>query len=149
MIYTKTVSKRIFNDNIIRAVDSVINATYFSEHGSEAKQYFERLEQYGNEYRTVFLKLPRQCGKTTYLKKLLDHFESSIGLGKFKLVVPRLVMKRELYDDDLRVETLHSFTSKYGNGYCIYPEVILYDEVSPNSKEKLYLGTKFTVGLYT
>ena len=148
MIYTKNKHLPSFDDTIIRSVDSVVNATYFAEDNLDAKAQLYP-EQYSNEYRTVFLKLPRRCGKTTYLKKLLDHFESNIGLGRVVLIVPKQVMKHDLYGRDSRVETVQSFAAKYSRGYCVYPRVILYDELHPNPKEKLYLGTKFTLGLYT
>jgi hypothetical protein len=153
MIYQQPEYKRPFDDSIIRSVDAVVNSTVNRNIG-DFKNYLSD-DEYEEEYRTVFMKLPRRCGKTVYLNKLLEHFQKNMGLNTW-LVVPKIVMKRELYFHHSRVLTLSEivdpnrifYQGLCGRGYSGRPDVMLYDEVHPDN-EKIIHGSKFTFGLYT
>jgi len=152
MIYQQPEHKKPFDDSIIRSVDSVVNSTFYKDSASFSSQIPN--EMYEREFRTVFMQLPRQCGKTVYLSKLLDRFQM-MGFHTW-LVVPKMTMKRELYSHHSSVLTLHEIAGPdrvfcfglNGRRYSGKPDVMLYDEVYPDN-EKIIPGCKFTLGLYT
>ena len=154
MIYQQPEYKRPFDDSIIRSVDAVVDSTFNKNTSLDIKQHLSN-GTYEREFRTVFMQLPRQCGKTVYLTKLLEHFDQKMGLQTW-LVVPKIVMKRELYFHHSKVLTLHEIADPSrvfclglnGRGYSDKPDVMLYDEVLPGN-EKIIRGSKFTLGLYT
>lgn len=148
MIYGSNKIEKPFDDTIIRSVDSLVNSVFYSDHNEKAKDCLT-LEQYSAEYRTIILKLPRQCGKTVYLKKLMQHFKNSTQYS-VNLIVPKLEMKSNLYHDSGNVYTPNEFSDKYhwGSADKNYPDILLYDELS-NKERYLPAGKIFTLGLYT
>lgn len=154
MIYQQPEYKRPFDDSIIRSVDAVVDSTFNKNTGLDVKQHLSDVA-YEREFRTVFMQLPRRCGKTVYLTKLLEHFNQKMGLQTW-LVVPKLVVKKELYFNHSRVLTLSEIIDPNrvfciglnGIGWSDKPDVMLYDEVHPVN-EKIIRGSKFTLGLYT
>ena len=73
MIYAKSY-KKPFDETVVRAIDSIFDELY-SNNNSTMKEYLSP-QQYVLEHKTAMLKVPRQTGKTEYLKKLhsvLDH----------------------------------------------------------------------------
>ena len=154
MIYQQPEYKKPFDDSIIRSVDAVVNSTFNKNTGLDIEQHFSN-GAYEREFRTVFMQLPRRCGKTVYLTKLLEHFEQKMRLQTW-LVVPKYVMKKKLYFNHSRVLTLSEIVDPNrvfclglnGRGWSDKPDVMLYDEVCPDN-EKIIRGSKFTLGLYT
>lgn len=75
MIYDN-IKHEPFDDTVVRAVDMMVDRLF----GQGIKSYhcYLSANQYVHEYNTLDLRLPRQCGKTTYLKKLLDHLPDSV-----------------------------------------------------------------------
>ena len=147
MIYKQNQKRKSFDESIIRSVDAVVNSTFHANHDEHLVHL--SLPQFSSEFRTVFLKLPRQCGKTTYLSRLKTHLETEYGLLVY-VVVPRLQMKKP-YENENHVyilSTLHS--EDFFRGYQKYPDVILYDEVSESTKGvRVIPGSLYTLGLYT
>lgn len=147
MIYNTTKMQKPFDDTIIRSVDSLVDAVFYTDNEYTSSKQYLSSDQYNAEYRSVFLKLPRRTGKTVYLTKLLQHFSNNTSF-KVSLIVPKMTMKHDLYRDDPRVYTLSTFKQKYAWGAIgNYPDIILYDEL--NNHESLYTGRIFTLGLYT
>lgn len=155
MIYSHIGFKRPFDDSIIRSVDAVVNTTFNKNISLDVKQHMPD-NIYEREFRTVFIQLPRRCGKTVYLNKLLDHFRRNTGLNTW-LVVPNMAMKKESYCNHSKVLTLREINDPNNYIFCRWlngledgnkPEVMLYDEVHPHT-ENIVRGSKFTLGLYT
>lgn len=154
MIYDKQKPK--FDDTIIRAVDLLVNATYYGNGGEYNTNPNMTDEIFKREYKTLFLLLPRQCGKSLYLTKLLNHFQNDLMLKTY-LIYPKLEMLK--YTDRYYKNDKSKFTiSQIHNMACPVwcpsptsnPDVMLYDEVDPAKyDEKMVRGKKFTLALYT
>lgn len=156
MIY-ETTRKPVFDDTIIRGVDAIVNGMYYSK-TEDYKVHLPPLA-YLNEYRSMFLSLPRQTGKTTYIKKLYSYLQDMSHH-------PVIVTRRKVDADDnfgRNFETktvceLKNIRAISGKQY--YYDVILFDEVQPQEAKEV-LGVispyqdrfcskiNFVLGLYT
>ena len=154
MIYDKTEKK--FDDTIIRAVDSLVNATYYGNGGEINNHPNRTAEIFEREYKTLFLGLPRQCGKSLYLSKLLKHFQNDLMLKTY-LIYPKMEMLKytdRYYKNDkskFTISQIHDMSNPaWYPSPTSKPDVILYDEVDPAKyDEKMVRGKKFTLALYT
>jgi len=156
MIYENT-RKPVFDDTIIRGVDSIVDGMYHRK----TETYAEHLPPiaYLNEFRSVFLALPRQTGKTTYIKKLYAHLQD---MGHCPVIITnRKIDADNSFGRSFEVKTLQqisdirSILSKQS-----HYDVLLFDEVHPDkAREALVLLTTyrnrftkkidFVLGLYT
>ena len=154
MIYDKQKPK--FDDTIIRAVDLLVNATYYGNGGEYNTNPNMTDEIFEREYKTLFLGLPRQCGKSLYLTKLLKHFQNDLMLKTY-LIYPKLEMLKytdRYYKNDKAKFTINQIHDMSNPAWCpgatSEPDVMLYDEVDPAKyDEKMVRGKKFTLALYT
>jgi len=156
MIY-KTTRKPVFDDTIIKGVDSIVDGMYHRK----TETYANHLPTiaYLNEFRSVFLALPRQTGKTTYIKKLYAHLQD---MGHCPVIITnRKIDADNSYGRNFEVKPIHQITD-IGSflGKQSYYDVLLFDEVHPDkAKQALALlstyqnrfTTKinFVLGLYT
>jgi len=154
MIYDKQKSK--FDDTIIRAVDSLVNATYYGNGGEYNTNPNMTDEIFKREYKTLFLGLPRQCGKSLYLTKLLNHFQNDLMLRTY-LIYPKLEMLKctdryyKNHESKFTISQIHDMSNPVWYSSPIGgPDVMLYDEVDPAKyDEKMVRGKKLTLALYT
>lgn len=156
MIY-ETTRKPAFDDTIIRGVDAIVNGLYYSK--TETYEAHLPPLAYLNEFKSAFLMLPRQTGKTTYIKKLYCHLQD---MGHRPVIVTRRKVDAERnFGRNFETKTtyeLKDIRTILGKQY--YYDVILFDEVPPQeAKEVLGLITSyqnrfcskinFVLGLYT
>lgn len=156
MIY-ETKPKPVFDDTIIRGVDKIVNGVYYNKR----EEYASHLPPFAylNEFRCVFLALPRQTGKTTYIKKLYTHLEN---MGHKPVIVTRRKIDAfHGFERNSNTKTLHQIKDiRTILGRQYYYDVVLFDEVQPqDAKEVLEIlssyqnrftsNIEFVLGLYT
>lgn len=157
MIY-ETKPKPVFDDTIIRGVDKIVNGLYYNKR----EEYVNTIPEihFLYEFKSAFLSLPRQTGKTTYIKKLYSHLKY-IGHNPL-IVVRRQVEKENSFGRNYNVMTMSQIKDIRGiMGKQSYYDVFLFDEVSPQETKGILeslicypnrlAGPKieFVLGLYT
>ena len=146
-----------FDDTIIRGVDGIVNGMYYNKTGFYAAHLPPIA--YLNEFRIAFLSLPRQCGKTTYIKKLYSHMKN---MGHRPLIVTRREIDvNESFGRDFEAKSVSRIRNPQTFlGKRHFYDIVLFDEVHPKeAKEVLEIiinyqngvGSKidFVLGLYT
>lgn len=157
MIYNKQENAP-FDDTIIRGVDKIVDGLYFRNDSKYAESLLTT--QYFDEYRTAFLKLPRQTGKTTYLKKLYLHFAQKGGHNPV-IVTNNFSQKRINYESGLETKTVQELKKRQTLvGRSAYYDIFLCDEVKPQEAKEVLAHlcqythnfsskVNFVLGLYT
>jgi len=156
MIY-ETTRKPVFDDTIIRGVDSIVDGMYHRK--TEAYEVHLPRLAYLNEFRSAFLSLPRQSGKSTYIKKLYSHMQD---MNHNPIIVtPRKRDADHNFGRNFETKTIQQLTDiRMIMGKKWDYDVIFFDEVHPiEAKKALGLITPyenifsskidFVLGLYT
>lgn len=155
MIY-ESENKPFFDDTFVRGVDKIVDGLYNKKHCEEYQHTLNPIA-YVMEFRSAFLSIPRQTGKTTYLKKLYLHMNQR---GHFPLIVTRKQIDvKTNYPNNFEAKTLSQLNSFRHQllGQRNRHDVILFDEVNQiEAKEVLdvvvmYNSSRinFVLGLYT
>ena len=145
MIYD-TKTRKVFNDSYVRAVDNMVDQVLFGSSDNRLYGYYEKYG-YQTESKTIFVHLPRQSGKTTYLCKLKRAL-SDKGYNTLLITRDTVTAKQLHAEFGIDCWSISSFNTeaRRGNGMMLW-EVILYDEIGPLSVKEY--GSKLTLGLYT
>jgi len=157
MIYNHGVTKP-FDDRFVRAADQVFDSLYQSERPERYEEHGDLvLHRHVLEHNSSLLQFPRQVGKTTYLKKLV---EALVRTNKNVLVaVPHVRMKKHhrRVEHNFHVEVVN--TIGLGNTFrgtnmkfdFIISDEVTYEEISTFLYEIEWLLQSNTIvfGLYT
>lgn len=157
MIYNHEVMKP-FDDRFIRAADQVFDCLYQNNRSMRYEEYqCLSLKQYILEYNTSLLQLPRQVGKSTYLKKLVEYL---VKKDKNVLVIvpyqERVKFHRQiennLYVHSVRsIELVEKFRGTVTTFDFIIADEVKYDKIPSflYEIEEFLKSDTIVFGLYT
>lgn len=127
MIY-ENKPKPVFDDTIIRGVDKIVNGMYYNKREEYRNTISEINFLY--EFRSAFLSLPRQTGKTTYIKKLYSHLKNNMGHNPVIIVKRQSDKVNSFVGINHEVMTMSEIKDIRGiMGKQFYYDVLLFDEV--------------------
>lgn len=146
-----------FDDTIIRGVDKIVDGLYFRNDSKYTGSL--TTTQYFDEYRAVFIKLPRRTGKTTYLKKLYSHL---VYKGHNPVIVTSKFSEKQInYESKFETKTVQELIKRQTLlGRQTYYDIFLCDEVKPQEAKEVLAHlcqythnfsskVNFVLGLYT
>ena len=118
MIYTDKVTA-VFDDSTVRGIDKIVDRLITPLYNDQL-QLSLGLDRYLSEYKSAFLSVPRQSGKSTYLSRAADCFDNPLIIANS--------YNRNLYRNHTRVSSLEEIKSKI-RGCRFYYSAVLADEI--------------------